>query len=156
MTNPYLCHAPGCPLQATNHDGITGTCHYHENAPAHAWPAITQVFRSTPFRRSALEPILNVLGYRWREDQPIPHAHVKPADITSEEWAAHHRTLLEISKREPNANPLHWADVLQAREEGGEKLHPIQSAAWRSAKGVTMTEAQREALDERLGMQQFG
>ena len=157
----YTCAANGCPLRATVTDATSGPfrhgrCRYHDQVRPEAWPAVTQVFRNNPFRRSVLEPQLNVLGINWREDQPIPHAAVKPPGMSSREWADHHLSLIEIAKRAPAADPKDWARTLKAREEAGETLHPIQAKAWREALGETMTEAQREALDERMGMQQYG
>ena len=158
MSEGYGCSAAGCPLRATIFDSVSGEpshgrCRYHDQVPPAMWPAITQVFRTNPFRRSVIEPILNILGINWREDQPIPHANVKPPAMSSKDWAAHHLSLIEVTKREPAGDRLAWARRLQAREESGEPLHIVQANAWRQALGITLTEAEREAIEERVGMQ---
>ena len=159
MSEIYGCAAAGCPLRATIFDSVTGTpangrCRYHDAAVPAIWPVITQVFRNNPFQRHIIEPQLGHLGIRWREDQPIPPAATKPPGYSPQEWAAHHQSLIRCMKAAPDPDRRAWARKLKAEEESGEPLHPIQASAWRAALGAdAMTEAEREALEERLAIQ---
>ena len=158
----YQCAAKGCPLRATITDATAhefrgGRCRYHDAMPPHGWPALTQLLRSTPFTRAALEGSLAVLGIRWREDQPLPPPATKPPGMTSEHWAAHHLSLIRCIKAEPDTDKRAWARKLRDREQAGEPLHPIQANAWREALGTApLTAAEQEALEERLAIQAAG
>ena len=155
----YRCAANGCPLRATVTDATSGPfrkgrCRYHDQIRSEAWPAITQIFRNNPFRRSIIEPQLAALGVRWREDQELPPPAAKPPGWSSQEWVAHHTSLIRCIKAASDPDRRAWARKLKAREESGEPLHPVQAQAWRQALGVAgMTEAEQEALEERLAIQ---
>ena len=156
-----VCAARACPLRASIFDSITGIgtngrCRYHDRAPLSLWPALTDLFRSTPFERALIESALISLNQRWLEDAPTPPPKRTPAEA---------RAFLRAFVANPRAASLltpankDWARKLRSREEAGEQLLPIQGRAWRQAlagESELETEDQLEARLEREAIRAEG
>ena len=107
-----LCAADGCPLQwSVKKESSKGLCTYHAWSDAHSWPRITQ------------EVLDEQANQARRNGEPKP----EPKRVDRHAAIEALRTVLNRADLDPKA----WAKRLREREEGGERLKPIQRKAWR-------------------------
>lgn len=160
IRNPN-CMARGCPCHASVYDSVTreptdGLCRYHAFNESRHWPRITEVLRAGPLEDHMLEPRMTGAGFTFQPTgKPGPKLEIVSG--TSAEIAAYHMARIAEIRTKPQPGPKAWAHKLMGRETAGEQLLSAQCSAWRTALGIKdlpETEGQREAREERLGMQE--
>jgi hypothetical protein len=148
----HTCGAQFCPATATIFDTLTGParnglCRYHQAAPPHLWPQVSQILNRT---QSAdwTDRELAALGVRVTVNRPASAS--ESTGETPKEILARLQRLLSDSAPVDDS----WARKLKARHEAGEQLHLCQVRAYQAALGgEPESEDAREARFEREAIQ---